>query len=640
MPLIRNTVFDGIMPRLAPKLLPPNCAQTAQNIDLSSKRLSPWKVPLLSQAIITGQKTIYKWRRNSSFEWLNWDYDVDVVQSPIAEDQYERIYFTGYGSPKVIGWDGSKVQRDMALPTASAPTAAATNYLSDAQVATWGLIKYATQGGGAITQPTLVNSERAGTQIIRKYRWTHIASLGTTVIVPQLTFGTLGNLPATQDGSFPSGTIALMDGGTQYGTLSVVSIDDVLISFSGQTGDTETWEATVTLDLGYVESATKYAYYVQTLVDDWGQEGPPSDVSNQVTWNPGQKVTVNGLGSAQGMTKRRLYRSAAGTSEDHFYFLTELNAGDSSFTDTISDAALGEELTLFENPPNDLAGIVMLPGGWAAAFHGREVCFSEPYYPWSWPTIYRVTVDYDVVGLGVAGNDLYVLTTGTPYLVTGYHPESLTVAKLTIPQSCVAKRSIAPMGNMICYASPDGLVGIAGGQAQLLTEKFYSRDNWQALTPTGMISAFHDDRYFGFCAGGGIICKFSEGTDTVTTTDQTVAGLFPDLIDDTLYMIQGANINAWNRGATNMTMTWRGKEFPVEYRVWFSSGRIVADGYPLILRIYQENVLVLTQTVSSNVAFRLPKLHVAICSYSLEVESVYAIDRVAIGSSMQGIRVA
>ena len=643
---IRTEVFNGIMPILAPKLLPPNAAQVAQNVDLSGHRLTPWQVPLLTQAIPAGQKTFYKWRRNNSYEWLTWNTDVDVVQSPIAEDQFSRIYFTGSDIPKVIGWaGGQKVQRNMSLPPATAPTATVV----DRVAVNCNLIVYASTaqgpyltGGFPMTLAPINTTDKDGQRTWKyhlEYKVPDLSGAGGLAFFNvglQLDFGALGQSPGSKDFSlnYPI-DVPLMDDIVQVGELTVVNVDKGIQA--QPIGGTQVWEPTVTVDFGYVDNSTKYVYYVQTLVDDWGQEGPPSNPSNEVVWGPGKKVELTNFGSSEGMTSRRFYRSVAGTSQDAFEFLVELPAGDTFQFDSTADAALGEVIPQFENPPDDLTGLVMMPGGWAVGFHGREVCPSDPDYPWSYPTDYRFTVDYDIVGLGVAGNDLYVLTAGTPYRVSGYHPESLTVAKLTIPYSCVAKRSIVTMGDMIAYASPDGLVGISNGTPVMLTEKFYGRPEWQALNPTTMMSAFYDGAYYGFCSGVGIICRFSEGADTITTTDQLTTGLYADLIDDTLYIIQGSAINAWDRGATNLTMLWQGKLHPYDIRAIWTSGRIVADAYPVTLRVYRDGVDIVEIVVTSERAFRLPKI-LAGREWSISVQSTAGVDLLSLASGMKTLR--
>jgi hypothetical protein len=212
------------------------------------------------------------------------------------------------------------------------------------------------------------------------------------------------------------------------------------------------------------------------------------------------------------------------------------------------------------------------------------------------------------------------------------------MAKLPIPQACVAKRSIAPLGPYIVYASPDGLVGINGGRGTLLTKRSYGREEWQALTPTNMIGASHDDSYFGFLATGGIVFQPAEGADAMSTITTTITEAMYDLVDDTLYIVMDSgggtySIYKWNQGATNMTLRWRGKEMISERRQDWNCGRMEASGYPNTLRTYSQNVLADTRTVADNKSFRLPKIPPERI-FSIEVEGVNSVNMIEIATGM------
>ena len=50
------------------------------------------------------------------------------------------------------------------------------------------------------------------------------------------------------------------------------------------------------------------------------------------------------------------------------------------------------------------------------------------------------------------------------------------LAKLDIDQACVSANSVADLGGQVIYASPDGLVSIAGNQAALITDGVITRE--------------------------------------------------------------------------------------------------------------------------------------------------------------------
>lgn len=94
------TVPKGTVPRTSPLLIQGNYAQVAENVDLHRGDIGALKAPAFSttltllSAII---KSIYLWRIGVEGDeyWLRFAGDVDVARSPIADDEYSRIYWSG-----------------------------------------------------------------------------------------------------------------------------------------------------------------------------------------------------------------------------------------------------------------------------------------------------------------------------------------------------------------------------------------------------------------------------------------------------------------------------------------------------------------------------------------------------------------
>src|SRR5690606_34692053 len=108
------------------------------------------------------------------------------------------------------------------------------------------------------------------------------------------------------------------------------------------------------------------------------------------------------------------------------------------------------------------------------------LCFSEPGYPHAWPEEYRKALDYDIVGLEVYGNTLYVMTKGKPYIVIGVHPLQMSARRVETGQACIDKRSIVNTGDRILYCSPEGLIS-AGTSFVNVTDKHYTKEQWLEL---------------------------------------------------------------------------------------------------------------------------------------------------------------
>ncbi len=101
MPSLDLQQFGGLAPKIALRKLPDGVAQTANNVRLDSGDLESLKThtTLASQPDLrTNTRTIHKYGN----EWFSFTgQDVSLIDSPIPQDQYDRVYYTGDGIPKV-----------------------------------------------------------------------------------------------------------------------------------------------------------------------------------------------------------------------------------------------------------------------------------------------------------------------------------------------------------------------------------------------------------------------------------------------------------------------------------------------------------------------------------------------------------
>lgn len=109
MASIKLSTFSGVLPQVSPRLLPNENATVAENVVFNRGRLAPLKAPLnatdhnnVSFTVPTGTKTIYRHRdRQGNGYWLAWSQIVHAVPSPIAEDPWDRLYWTGQTYPRM-----------------------------------------------------------------------------------------------------------------------------------------------------------------------------------------------------------------------------------------------------------------------------------------------------------------------------------------------------------------------------------------------------------------------------------------------------------------------------------------------------------------------------------------------------------
>jgi len=334
--------------------------------------------------------------------------------------------------------------------------------------------------------------------------------------------------------------------------------------------------------------------YVYTYVTSFDEESEPSPASVPVDWRPGQTMTLSGFAAPPAGTRvnrRRIYRSQSGKSGTFFYFIAEQPATAANFVDAVAVDAFQEPLPSinYNAPPNDLKGLIALPNGIMAAFAGRKVYFSVPYRPHAWPEKYVMTVDYPVVGLGAIGSSMVIMTTGTPYFVSGSTPDSMQQVKIEQNLPCINARGIVDLGMAIVYPSNEGLVAVrADGSISLISQQLFSRDDWLALSPATFISGQISGRYIAFYETtdtdgalqfGSIFIDIA-GTPFLIRSSTRVTSVFFEIGSGALYFLQHGSNNIYRFDSPDgmrETMYWRSKRFVLPYPENFGAILIDAD---------------------------------------------------------------
>lgn len=104
MAVIRLNKFFGQLPWLHKRKLPEGYAEISRNVALFAGTLKPLKATALEKAAATAAtpKTIFKY---NDATWLEWTGEVDPVRSIIANDAYDRVFYTGTDLPRVTAND-------------------------------------------------------------------------------------------------------------------------------------------------------------------------------------------------------------------------------------------------------------------------------------------------------------------------------------------------------------------------------------------------------------------------------------------------------------------------------------------------------------------------------------------------------
>lgn len=299
---------------------------------------------------------------------------------------------------------------------------------------------------------------------------------------------------------------------------------------AGQTSFTLTGGFYYEIDRGAADTTViEDRSYVYTYVSSIGEEGPPSSPSTIIQALDGDTINLSGfdLGPEgnRSIDRVRIYRTNSTSVGTEFQFVTtvpftSIQEAGGNITDNILATNLGEllESQTWFPPDSEMQGITTMPNGMLVGFKDKNIYFCEPFQPHAWPPEYDQAVDYRVVGLAPFGNSVAVLTTGTPYVITGSHPRNANIRPYKINQACLYKESIATANDRVYYASPDGLVEIGVNGARLVTEPYTWKAEWAQFEPETMVGEFHDGKYFGFFGANNTVIPQPAGSVEVSGT--------------------------------------------------------------------------------------------------------------------------
>lgn len=259
--------------------------------------------------------------------------------------------------------------------------------------------------------------------------------------------------------------------------------------------------------------------YVTTFVNNFGDEGPPSLPSQDVSIEDGQSVAVTFYYNTDleyDIKQIRIYRRESGfrtgsekesTPNTNWYLVGEVPISAGSIIDDTPITAVGYPLSTaeFREPPANLTNIrlasetAVLVGSLA-----NKILFSKNLQSHNWQISQEMTLDDNIVALESYGDSIYVATDGYPYRIdatTACDDRSCrSVVKYDVPMPMIAchtgRGSVAtPLG--MVYVSSDGLVLLSGGSIpKVISTDHFSADDWRMLEPHTMRLAYHKGAIF------------------------------------------------------------------------------------------------------------------------------------------------
>jgi len=530
--------FGGLIPQVAPQLLPLNAATGAVNLKTFGKSLSSWrKGTNLTTPGVTGITTIYRMYSGSTDYWLAWATDANVIRVPGSSDF--RLFYTGDPTPRktnlsmaTSGTPYPKTYYEMGIPAPTALTAA-------------------------------VGAAGAGTAATRNYVCTYVNDFGEegppSPASNSVTFNATGftiNLSALEQGKK---TVTI----TRVSTTATATCaahgfytgSSVTIAGAVQTEYNGTFTITVV-------DANTFTYTVS---------GAPATPATGT-------ITASGN---YGLTAMRIYRSITGSSGlVNYQLVKQVTLASSTDTDVVLDSALGAICPSFTMdgttavvgsdwtmPPVTTNRILLHPGNFAVALAGNLLIFSEPSQFHAYPVRYQIKLDHDGVALGIVGSTVVVATKGKAYVVTGNHPLNMTKEDAPgFTEPCTSGRGIVKFPFGVLYPTPNGmqLVGI-GGSANALNG-FVKRDQWQAnYFPNTIFATIFQGAYFGFYNNGsrvkGFVLDKDNDAGPLTDLDYNITAIYADEETATLYYVLSDVIYTWEADTINLSpYDWTGKQ--------------------------------------------------------------------------------
>ena len=585
MAKIKLSVFSGLRPRRPDSLLPANCATIAQNCDLAYEEMRNTKAGYLVNMMSNSPKSIYT---DDGITFYSWTSDVNAVRSPLVQDSYNRLYYTGDSGFKMADRAGTRT--DGGPPSAS--------YLV-------GVPKPTVKPGLVISYPT-INDSTTNYSFRFHYEYGGVKYQEGAIAVTTISDNNWDITAPAKDSTTPASAIfAFRVTGTSRAdgsqTFDVYTSDSSFASSGGiyQLGflpvspGSMTFNVVLSTQIKDANKETRAVCY--TFVNIYGEEGPPSP-PNTTTTDPtlGETVqcTLDTITGYAPIKEIRVYRTPSGSAIAEYFYAGSISVissppGVYTYADTASPATLNEPLTsLYYYPPNQsMKGLMALPNGILCGWVDNLLCFSEAFKAWAWPPQYAKPTTHAIVGACPYGSGAVVTTVTQPYIVSGVTPDSMTLSKLNVDQAGVSKWSIGVANGALLFASNDGLVTLNGAQASLApSEVFFTRDVWRARVAGGLSSmcfGIWDGRLVVFSNTNAFVpfmIRFDEADGTMTDLPNHAAACsFTGLMSDQMYFASGSGVYQFN-GGSDQTAVWQSAELVLPRPTNFGAAQALVTG--------------------------------------------------------------
>lgn len=360
-----------------------------------------------------------------------------------------------------------------------------------------------------------------------------------------------------------------------------------------------------------------------TFVNDIGWESAPSPPA-KITANTDATFKLSGLEAKPAgnyeINRRRVYMTQTGaTGATEFFFLAEVvyTSGAQEWTqvaEVLSNDVLATQTTLggWLPCPADAKCLTQMWNGMAAVISGKGIrpCVANTIY--AYPLDYEIVMADQPVAMATWGQNLLVLTNGLkPSVITGQDPASLSeqpLDGLAFNGACLSVQSAISVSDGVCWAAPEGLGYMGSTGAKLVTAGLIHPDDWALMKPDTMVGCQYRGLYIAFYNDGSGWKGFAVDTSAPKGIYYLSTGYpaaYMDPLTGGLFVLDGTAIKKWDAGAALMTATFRSKAYRMP-RCNMGYGRVIADSYPVRLRLVADGAVVANTLVGDDDVFSLP----------------------------------
>lgn len=473
---ITLTEFKGMRPVTAAHLLAAGEAQEAVNVDLDGGDLRALARPLkVAAASGTSIDSLWYWEENSTEHWIEFTSDVDLRTGPLADDAYERVYFTGLTEPRFFANDN--------ITQAGSPPAPAFDPTAD-------YIKLGVPAPAGV----LAASGYSTGSVYRAYVYTYVnryGEEGPPSPVLEVSNYASGNVTLTGFDDPASGRA--IDKIRLYRTNSAAAeMSEFQVVFAS---DIKIYDATETYNSGDL------VMYDEDLF---------KCVQNNTTG-------VTPVGSA---------------AEWDVWYDNIANA------DLQADTLVSEDWEPPPTGMKGLCALPngVMAGFYGNTVYLSEPYYPHAWPQGTYTDDYHYPLAHPIMALKVMGTSLVAMTTGPVYLLIGSQPDQMTPVKLDGIYPCLSKKGAAesPMG--VFYPSRAGLIAVTADGLTVATETLMDEDDWSAYTPSTMHGIFHDGKYIG-CYGDAGVIVIDYARKAFWTLDFNVHATYLSESDGYLYVV-------------------------------------------------------------------------------------------------------